>query len=140
MRQMEDFMLNWFRTADTKIFDIDGMNEKNTHWVQLTANVSGDGISNSGYDSIAITCNQPYRISFYTRETYDDSYQVQLASETSVFAEITLSAELPEEWTKLTGYLTVNENARDARLNIVLSKAGTIDMDMISLFPVHTYL
>ncbi len=31
MRQMEDFMLNWFRTADTKIFDIDGMNEKNTH-------------------------------------------------------------------------------------------------------------
>ena len=51
-----------------------------------------------------------------------------------------LSAELPEEWTKLTGYLTVNENARDARLNIVLSKAGTIDMDMISLFPVHTYL
>ncbi len=126
-------------SADTKIFDTDGMNEKNTHWIQLTANVSGDGISNSGYDGIAITCNEPYRISFYTRGTYDGSYQIQLASETSVFAEITLSAEPSEEWTKLTGYLTVNENAGDARLNIVLSKAGTVDMDMISLFPVHTY-
>lgn len=126
-------------TADAIVINTDGMNQKNTYWVRLTSNAAGDGISNSGYDGMAVTEGEPYRISFYTRGTYDGSYRIQLANEASVLAELTLAAEPSEGWTKLTGYLTVKESSGNARLNIALDKAGTVDMDMISLFPVHTY-
>lgn len=116
-----------------------GMNAKNTYWVNVTANAAGGGISNIGYDGISITKDEPYRVSLYTRGSYAGSYTASLVSGPNVIASVELKAEPSDDWTKLTGYMTANDTVDDARLNIVLNEAGSVNMDMISLFPVHTY-
>lgn len=125
--------------AAMTVCDTDGMGEKNTHYVHVTAQKAGDGIVNTGYGGIVLQAGEEYRVTFYTRGSYDGSYTVKLLSLDGAAAQTTLTAVPSGEWTQLTGYLRSDITTESARLELLLDGPGEIDLDMISLFPVHTY-
>jgi len=120
--------------------DTDGMNEKNPHWLRLTTTKDDAGLVNIGYDGIVTEAGEEYRVSFYTRGDYAGSYTVKLATaDGKVIAQTKLAAVPSGEWTKLTGFLKASETVSMTRFELLLDTPGTVDLDMISLFPVHTY-
>lgn len=125
--------------AEMTVHDTDGMNAKNPHWVRLTTVNSGEGLVNIGYGGIPLTQGEDYRVSFYTRGSYTGTYTVKLMTIGDLVAQTTLTAEPSGDWTKLTGYLTASKSTDLSRLELLLDEPGTVDLDMISLFPVHTY-
>lgn len=131
----------WSRrgSATMTVHDTDGMNEKNPHWVRVTAEKAGDGIANVGYGGIVVEAGEEYRVSFYTRGEYAGDFTVKIVSLDKQVAQTTLKAIPGDGWTKVTGYLTANATVENARMELLLSEAGEVDLDMISLFPVHTY-
>ena len=125
--------------ATMTVCDEGGMNANNPHYIRVTADKAGDGVVNTGYAGIALDAGETYRVSFYTRGDYDGGYTVKLISLNGHVAEITLDAVPSGEWTQLTGYLTSGVTVDNARLELLLNAPGAVDLDMISLFPVHTY-
>ena len=125
--------------ATMTLCDTDGMNENNPHYVRVTAAKAGDGIVNTGYAGIALEAGEPYRVTFYTRGDYAGTYTVKLVSIGDLLAETTLTAVPSDGWTQLTGYLTPCATVDNARIELLLDAPGMVDVDMVSLFPVHTY-
>ncbi|MBQ2952427.1 MAG: Ig-like domain-containing protein [Clostridia bacterium] len=115
------------------------MNDKNTHYVRVMAQNAGDGIVNIGYAGIALTAGEPYRVSFYTRGDYDGGFTVKLLCLSGEVGEVVLEAVPSGEWTQLTGYITAGMTVDNARLELLFNAPGEVDVDMVSLFPVHTY-
>ncbi len=119
--------------------DTGGMNENNPHYVTVEAEKPGGGLDNSGYGGIPVTAGEPYRVSFYARGSYAGTCTVRLTSFRETLGETTLAVSASDEWTKLTGTLTAGASAAGAHLQVLLDEPGALDLDMISLFPVHTY-
>lgn len=115
------------------------MNDKNTHYVRVTAEKAGDGIVNTGYAGIALTQGEVYRVTFYTRGMYDGGFTVKLLSLSGEVGETTLEAVPSGEWTQLTGYITAGRTVDNGRLELLFNAPGEVDVDLVSLFPVHTY-
>ena len=132
---------SWSTRGEGRItlHDTDGMNEKNPHWVRLTAAQPGDGLTNTGYAGIVLEKGETYRVSFYTRGDYAGTYTVRFVSWGDPVGQTQLTAVPSGEWTKITGYITADASVDNARMDLLLDQAGEIDLDMVSLFPVHTW-
>lgn len=126
--------------AEMTVMAEGGMNEKNPHYLRLTAPEAGGGLVNTGYGGIAVEEGETYRVTFYTRGDYAGTYTARIADANGkVLARTTIQAAPAGEWTKLTGYMTAIETQSMSRFELLLDEPGAVDIDMISLFPVHTY-
>lgn len=117
------------------------LNRNNPHYLRLK-NKSGEfrGIKNSGFlDGMNIEANTSYDFSVYARTDTPTKICVQLKNETgTVYAESTVEISKKEWWKYATTLTTTDETPKNATLHVLITK-GTIDVDMISLFPVDTY-
>lgn len=120
------------------------LNANNTKHLQIKVDRPGSaaGVSNSGFDGIPVDAGARYNASFYARTVG-----------WSGFSEITASIELPDgtvcgsakfrgvgsDWRKFEGVITSGKTADDARFVITTAARGTLDLDMVSLFPQDTY-
>ena len=119
------------------------LNENNTHYARITN--SGDslaGIYNTGFfEDMAIEKGKEYKFSVYARavDGYDGGLHVSLESSGSkVYAEGDIES-LTDEWHKYTLTLTATETV-SRRLHLAVRiGSGTVDLDMVSLFPADTY-
>lgn len=118
-----------------------GLNENNPTFV--TVRNDGDapaGIANRGWmEGMAVKAGEPYRFSVYAcSEDYRGPLTVRIAAGGRVLA----SAEIPyvsSDWHKYTVILNCGETAKEQVTVQVLLEKGTVDLDMVSLFPVHTF-
>lgn len=125
--------------AEMALRDEGGIHQNNPYYLHLTA-PAGGGLVNTGYGGIAVEAGETYRVSFYVRGDYAGGYTARLCDIGGhVIAETAVAAEPSAEWTKLTAYMTANASVDMSRFELLLDEAGEIDVDMISLFPVHTY-
>lgn len=119
------------------------LNPRNPNYVTLTLVGDGEaGIANTGFDGgIAVQAGAVYDFSLYARRTAGEAAPLTVSIETpdgTVLAKTTLSAP-GGEWAKQESALTVAKAEPKARLVVTTTKAGTVDLDMISLFPRDTF-
>ncbi|TWT68502.1 alpha-L-arabinofuranosidase C-terminal domain-containing protein [Crateriforma conspicua] len=132
-----------FVDATMQVHDESPLNSNNTHYVSVTADQPGTfGTQNLGLDGIRIDQSAKYDVSLYARV---DDWQgaapltVRLLSPDG---DVCGTLELPRPgstWQKFDGVLTANETRDDARLQITTNGRGTLDLDMVSLFPQQTF-
>lgn len=120
------------------------LNDNNTNYLRLKANKACNkyGISNSGYSGIAVQKETKYDFYLWARslDIPVQNIKVQLEdSKGKVISDVKTINGFGETWTKYDEVLTANANVDDARLVVYTNDAGTIDMDMISLFPQDTW-
>lgn len=122
--------------------DSTALNENNTHFARVTNN--GDspaGIYSTGFfNEMYVEGGKEYKFSVYARSVRDYDGALTITIESSpekVYATATIDS-LTDEWHKYSLTLTPSATPRGAHLAVRIGR-GTVDLDMVSLFPADTY-
>ena len=109
--------------------------------LQLTVEATPESpvcLVNEGFWGINAVQGRTYRLSFFARGKYKGQVKATLCDEkgAAVYAETTVSIDgLGKNWTKYTAALLSDGNDPKAQFALVLDGVGTLDLDMVSLFP-----
>lgn len=96
---------------------------------------------NDGFRGMGVKKGKEYQLSFYAanRDLNIKSISFQLVDpQNNVIATAQVDPKL-KDWSKYTATLIANKTEEKARLKITFKGRGTIDLDMISLFPKDTW-
>ena len=131
--------------------------------IECYAPGEGAGVANSGFGGIAVKQGEKYDLSLYARphagyaggltvrlEAADRkslaSYRIdegEWKNKPSERALGTACASLdppaPPEWVKYEAVFTPSETVTNAQLVVLLDAAGTVDLDLVSLYPQATF-
>jgi alpha-N-arabinofuranosidase len=118
------------------------LNANNPHYLHMHSEGTAPfGISNEGFRGMGLLPGETYDFSARVRLLSGaPRLLVQLVGEDgSVLAEAKLTDFSASAWKKCTATLKPNAQEPKARLNVILENEGEVDLDMISLFPRHTW-
>ncbi len=117
--------------------------QANAHYlrVQLEKAGQGFGISNEGFRGMGVRRAEVYRFTVRGRQTEGRPMvlRIELAdTEGRTLGEAKMGA-FTDQWRERTAWIQARATEAKARLNIYFSGSGTIDLDMISVFPRGTW-
>jgi alpha-L-arabinofuranosidase len=98
------------------------------------------GISNEGFRGIGIQKNEEYNFSIWIRsKDANAKILIELIAPNGNKLGTATLQNFSNEWKKYKVSFTSNDTCTKAKLNVLLQGKGTVDVDMISLFPQHTW-
>ena len=115
------------------------VNAKNPHYARLTVRTTGKGfgLANDGYGGIALKQAENYFVSLRARGT--TPLQVVLEDETGrPLGKCQFDAP-GADWKQLDATVRSSGTTAHARLVVLATAAGQADLDVVSLFPEHTW-
>jgi alpha-L-arabinofuranosidase len=120
------------------------LNDKNTNYARLKVTNAGDGVGiiNSGYKGIAVKKNAKYDFSLWGRNLNSQKVNLNVQLESAdgkVISDIKTMEGFNTKWTNYETELVATSDDKDARLVVYTKDAGTIDLDMVTLFPKDTW-
>ncbi|MBE1878653.1 carbohydrate binding domain-containing protein [Myceligenerans sp. TRM 65318] len=119
------------------------LNDSNRAYLQIEADGPGVGVRNEGYNSgFAIERREKYDFTMFVRSDVRQRLTVSLESADgeTTYAEKTIRVNARDEWRKVRTRLRANATVDDARLVVTGGAAGTLRLDMVSLFPRDTWV
>jgi alpha-N-arabinofuranosidase len=113
----------------------------NPHYVRLVSEGTAPfGISNEGFRGMGVQKGEAYDFSAQVRGVSGvPALRVKLYGGDGTLLDSTVLTDLSSDWVKRTATLHPKDTDARARLAVVLEGKGTVDLDMISLFPQHTW-
>jgi alpha-L-arabinofuranosidase len=121
----------------------DPLNPRNPHYVRLNvADVgSGFGIANYGFGGIAVKTGENYFFSVWARGEAGNSMKLRadLEDDTGRLLGECATTGLSTQWQQFEGVIKSSGPATHARLVVLATAPGRIDLDMVSLFPENTW-
>ncbi len=123
--------------ATMSLTTADLLNTAQRRALDLTLAAAGDGVVNSGFWGINAVQGQPYTFSLWARSKagYNGKLTAALTDGDRVLGSADITVNAGGEWTKYTAVITPAASAPKARLRLTGSKAGSLTLDMVSLFP-----
>lgn len=129
------------RTADNPL------NANNSHSMRIDvlediSNGSDAAIVNTGYFGMAFKQGVGYRLSLYAlARQYEGALEVCLADKDGkpCSTPATITLRKGDSWKKHNVTLTAQKSVANGMLRIVPTKKGTLQLDMVSMFPGDTY-
>jgi len=129
--------------GDVTIETATPLNAKNPHYARLTIREEGEGfgIANGGFGGIAIKPGEKYLVSIRARagENFSGALRAALEDETGRPLGECQLAGVGAGWKKIDGTITATGPATHARLAVLATARGRIGIDVVSLFPEHTF-
>ncbi|MDR7304133.1 alpha-L-arabinofuranosidase C-terminal domain-containing protein [Haloactinomyces albus] len=132
------------------IDDADRLNERNRHYLRLDLDGNGGaagayGVTNAGYNSgMCLERGKKYDFSVWARTDRERGTPLTVTLSDESEASLTakpLRLELRgDRWVKYTGTFVARASSTTGRLTVAAGGAGTVRLDMVSLFPRETYL
>ncbi len=125
------------------VADQQPLHPQNPHYLSLTITQpgTGSGIANSGFGGVPVRAGEKYRFSMHARAR-DGAVMplsVQLiGADGAVLGKAKLDAPGPN-WTKQSATIKSRKTDPRAQLVLLAGGAGTLDLDMVSLFPSDTW-
>ena len=100
----------------------------------------GTHVSNEGFRAIGVKAGESYDFSAETRAIEGKPVlRVELVGASGNALATARLKNIPENWKKITATLRANATDSKARLDLILEGQGTVDLDMVSLFPRKTW-
>ncbi|MDF2588190.1 MAG: hypothetical protein K0S41_2031 [Anaerocolumna sp.] len=131
-----------YGNCNLEVLNTDGLNNNNPNYLHIT-NQSGElaGFTNGGFlEGMTLTEGATYRFSVYLRSpNYHDDIILKLLDKADKEIASGTISDITNEWTKYTVELQASESAFSSKLLVVMKTNGNLDVDMVSLFPTHTY-
>jgi alpha-L-arabinofuranosidase len=120
------------------------LNANNLHFLRIEVIRSGEdgyGAVNAGFDGIVLRAGDGYLFSVYARRRAGDSAALSVALEDDRGRVLvsTNFANLGPDWKKFEANLAGTASVTNARLVVLATKTGVVDVDMVSLFPEKTF-
>lgn len=143
-----DTLFHWWveetggSTGKLSLSDSGLLNEVQTRAMAITVTAAAEGGAvsavNNGYWGIAVTEGASYRLNFYARPEPGEELPLRITLESAdgkqIYAEQVVSV-LKEGWNQYSYTLISSGTAANARIVFSASRAGTLYLDMVSLFP-----
>lgn len=120
------------------------INKNNTHYLTLRIENTGKlgiGIANNGFDGIAIDAGKKYRFSVWLRSKGGKPMNFKLSLEgnrQNMLGRSKVSCK-SSDWQRYETVITATGSSDSARLILLAEDTGTVDIDMVSLFPEETF-
>lgn len=142
-------MMGWKQLdrGDTKgqlyVFDQGSVNDTpNSHYLRIKSSGSGKGfgVTNEGFRGIGVQKGAEYRFSIRARR-FDGSpiqLRVEIEDGNRILGE-TQIAGFTNAWKTYTATLRPSDTSSKAHLNLLLQGNGSIDIDLVSLYPKDTW-
>lgn len=131
-----------FGDSILEIKDTDSLNENNTNYLELT-NQSNQtaGFTNSGFlEGMPFTQDESYRFSVYLKsQDYKGGISVKLLDRTNQEIGTGSISNVTKDWVNYTIELKAGKSIINGKLLLAMEGNGTLNVDMVSLFPVNTY-
>lgn len=141
-RSFEDGSLDyWSRKGDCSMAKLtDGlMNPAQGAALRLDLKSAGAGICNTGYWGINCVEGDTYTLSFWIAAPGGWNGQATAAladAQGNIGASAVVEAiKATDKWQKVTASMTATKTIADAHFELTFGKAGTVHLDMVSLFP-----
>ncbi len=117
------------------------LNADNPHYLRIKSEASAPiGVSNEGFRGMGVHEGETYEFTAWARSAGGNpSLIVQLVASDGSIIDTNRIALSETGWTKCRGRLVSRVTDARARLNVLLQAPGTADLDMVSLFPQHTW-
>src|SRR5262245_15897932 len=140
-------MMGWFKIvpslAKGEIAVIaDGpARESNPHYLHIISKADAPlGISNEGFRGMGVRSGEAYDFSTWIRGTEGTpKVTVEIvASDGTTLAAAELKG-VASDWKKVAAALTPSQTESHARMTVIVQGRGTVDLDMVSLFPRKTW-
>lgn len=118
------------------------LHANNPHYAVLEVRQPGTALRNAGFDGMALRKGEKYDCSLFARVpagSKGGKVRVRLIDEQGdevAYASIRITSG---GWRQYKAVLTARADVRAARLSIEPQQAGTLHLDMISLFPQNTF-
>lgn len=138
----------WSTLGEIEFEVIDGsldksfLNDNNTHYARLSnTSDTAAGIGNRGFlDGMSVIEGADYEFSGYFRSSdYSGIITIKLQDEDgNIYGQTTISG-ITDEWRKYEAKITSSATITEKLKLYVLIDKGTLELDMISLFPTDTY-
>ena len=126
-----------------EVLDEKPLNANNPHYLRLTTSGNGApvGIKNAGYHGIVVKKGSRYLFSVYARSAneFDGILFVRLESKSGDILGQTRIGRINADWQKYSAMIESKADEEDAELVLLLRGNGSIDLDMVSLFPEDTW-
>ena len=142
-RSFEDGSLEyWSRKGECTFSKLTSglMNQAQGAALRLNLTAPGQGISNTGYWGINCVEGDTYTLSFWIAAP-DGGWNGQATAvladaQGNIGASAVIEAiKATDKWQKVTATMTATKTIADARFELTFGKAGTVYLDMVSLFP-----
>jgi len=117
------------------------LNADNPHYLRIESEKAEPfGVSNEGFRGIGVHEGETYDFSADMRRVAGEpKVAVQLVGQDGTVLDSIHLTEFGKDWGKAKGTLKSPVTDGRARLNLILQSKGAIDVDMVSLFPRHTW-
>jgi alpha-N-arabinofuranosidase len=121
-----------------------GISQNNTHYLRLTTRSGGTGeagIENEGFRGMGVKAGEGYNLSFYARRgagSIAGLTAVLVGEKGEVLAQAPVTG-FGDSWQKYTAVLKPSATQNKAHLKLVVTGQGTVDLDVVSLFPQDTW-
>lgn len=145
--EFPDPLMGWIKISpslaqgELRVRDDDPFDPNNPHYVRLISEGTAPfGISNEGFRGMGVRKGEAYNFSAQIRGV-DGSpvLRIQLYGSDGSLLDAVELKDFSSSWQKCTATLHPNDTDPGARLAIVLDGKGIVDLDMVSLFPQHTW-
>jgi alpha-L-arabinofuranosidase len=130
-------------TGQLQIFDQGSIKDvPNSHYLRIKAAAGGKGfgIVNEGFRGIGVQQDTEYRFSIKARRVdgAPATLRVEVVDDGRTLGETQVSG-FTNTWKTHTATLRTNTTSSKARLNLILQGGGTVDVDLVSLYPKDTW-
>jgi alpha-N-arabinofuranosidase len=111
----------------------------NPHYLRVTAYVPGYGFRNNGFRGIGVESGTEYRFSAYVRTGGPKAVRATITDASNHEIGSGTLTGFDGQWKRYETVIRANVSDQHAQFNLFLDEPGSIDLDMISLFPVDTF-
>lgn len=130
-------------TSRLLIINHGDQNQSNLRYAHVTVNKQSTkyGITNEGFRGMGIQSGQQYNFSVLAKSVANKALKlkVQLLNYSGKVIGETVVENFDTTWKKYSAAFLTTDTAQRGRLNIWFEGEGTVDIDMISLFPDNTF-
>ena len=140
-------LMGWFKInpshslGEVTVRQDDPFNAANPHYVRIASHGTAPmGLSNEGFRGIGLSKGETYNFSAQLRDVTDTpGLRVQLYGGDGTLLDSVLIQGISTNWAKYTATLHPHDTDPKARLVVLVEGHGTLDVEMVSLFPEHTW-
>jgi alpha-N-arabinofuranosidase len=140
-------LMGWFKLSPSKsvgtlaIRDENPFNAKNPHYLRIESQGKDlFGIANEGFRGIGVKQGEGYNFSAQVRVVAGNpKLRIELYSSGGALLDSVRLDKFSAEWSRYTAVLHPKATDAKAKLYVLVDGAGTVDLDMVSLFPVTTW-
>ncbi len=117
----------------------DPLNETNPHYLRVRVEEPGYSFWNSGYRGVGVKKDAEYRFSAYVRTSGPRSIRATITDEKGREIGTARLEGFSGQWKRYEAVLRATQTAQHAQLNFIVEEPGTLDIDMVSVFPLDTW-